>query len=250
MRIPNKFNGYSRDGIRLYNDPATAAAIAAAGTSTGTMAGTALLGTGAATGLGTAAAATIPELAGAGALGSMTGGMELAAAASNPLLQGITAGTSLFEGAGLTSLLNAPTTAALSPEIAANLATANGLANVAPAAELGFQGFGAPVAEATGLQSLTTPMLEVPTVNPVSAMQTPVNATPEALGDYSNVRTFDPAIDRIPSEEYMNTSSAGPSSAPPDSSGKTFQGPGNDTSLRSGMPDPQNMTGSAWDDIK
>jgi hypothetical protein len=29
MRIPNKFNGYSADGIRLYNDPVTAAAIAA-----------------------------------------------------------------------------------------------------------------------------------------------------------------------------------------------------------------------------
>jgi len=58
MRIPNKFNGYSRDGIRLYNDPATAAAIAAAGTSTGTMAGTALLTTGATAATGTAALAS------------------------------------------------------------------------------------------------------------------------------------------------------------------------------------------------
>lgn len=29
MRIPNKFNGYSADGIRLYNDPVTLAAMAA-----------------------------------------------------------------------------------------------------------------------------------------------------------------------------------------------------------------------------
>jgi hypothetical protein len=77
MRIPNKFNGYSADNIRLYNDPVTLTALTAAGAGTGTMAGTALLGTGAAaagTGaaLGTAAAAApavaataAPALAGA-----------------------------------------------------------------------------------------------------------------------------------------------------------------------------------------
>jgi hypothetical protein len=84
MRIPNKFNGYSADNIRLYNDPATLTAIAAAGTTT-TMAGAAAAplvaaGTGAA--LGTAAASTIPTLAGAGALGSMSGGTLAAAAPS------------------------------------------------------------------------------------------------------------------------------------------------------------------------
>ena len=47
MRIPNKFNGYSRDGIRLYNDPVTAAAagstlMAPAVAATTTGAGTAL----------------------------------------------------------------------------------------------------------------------------------------------------------------------------------------------------------------
>jgi hypothetical protein len=39
MRIPNKFNGYSRDGVRLYNDPGTLAALAAGSTGVGTMAG-------------------------------------------------------------------------------------------------------------------------------------------------------------------------------------------------------------------
>lgn len=67
MRIPNKFNGYSADNIRLYNDPVTLTALTAAGAGTGTMAGTALLGTGAAAGtgaaLGTAAAAAAPAVA-------------------------------------------------------------------------------------------------------------------------------------------------------------------------------------------
>jgi hypothetical protein len=39
MMIPNKFNGYSRDGVRLYNDPATLTAIATASTGAGTVAG-------------------------------------------------------------------------------------------------------------------------------------------------------------------------------------------------------------------
>jgi hypothetical protein len=104
MRIPNKFNGYSADNIRLYNDPVTLTALAtqagglgAAGAALGTA------GTGAA--LGTAAAATIPELAGAGALGSMVGTGE-GLAATLPQITG-----------------SASTLAQASPEIAANLAS-------------------------------------------------------------------------------------------------------------------------------
>jgi hypothetical protein len=82
MRIPNKFNGYSADNIRLYNDPVTLTALTAAGAGTGTMAGTALLGTGAAAAGAAGAASTIPTLAGAGALGSMSGGTLAAAAPS------------------------------------------------------------------------------------------------------------------------------------------------------------------------
>lgn len=119
MRIPNKFNGYSADNIRLYNDPVTLGASALA-----TMEGTAI-----------AAPVLLGEFgAGAGALGSMMGGAELlGAAAANPLLAGIQAGTGLFQGGGVASLLNAPVTTALSPEIASNLAAANGLASTAPA---------------------------------------------------------------------------------------------------------------------
>jgi hypothetical protein len=83
MRIPNKFNGYSRDGIRLYNDPATAAAIAAAGTSTGTMAGATLMATGA------------------------TAGTTAAIASNMALANGMNLGSNLYNaGSGLNSLLN------------------------------------------------------------------------------------------------------------------------------------------------
>ena len=50
MRIPNKYNGYSADGIRLYNDPVSAAVVANA------------MAAGAGT-LGTAAAAAAPAIA-------------------------------------------------------------------------------------------------------------------------------------------------------------------------------------------
>ena len=116
MRIPNKFNGYSADNIRLYNDPVTAAAIAAGGTATGTMAGAALLTTGAALETGIAAGTA---LAGGAALPGIIGG------AVAPGAFGVGAGST-----GLASLLNAPvasTLAGASPEIAANLAAANAI---------------------------------------------------------------------------------------------------------------------------
>lgn len=66
MRIPNKFNGYSADGIRLYNDPATAAIISA--------------GVGQ---LGTAAAAAAPTLA-ATTAAALPAAVPLAATAAVP----------------------------------------------------------------------------------------------------------------------------------------------------------------------
>ena len=122
MRIPNKFNGYSRDGIRLYNDPATATITIAS------------MGEG---------AAIASSLGAAGLLGTVGTGMVgagAAAALANPLLAGVQAGIGAYggvaEGGGLASLLSAPTTTALSPEIAANLAAANapaGFASMSPA---------------------------------------------------------------------------------------------------------------------
>jgi hypothetical protein len=107
MMIPNKFNGYSRDGVRLYNDPATLSAIAAAGTTT-TMAGAAaapLLAEAAIPAVATAATAApalgiLPEATGilpetlGGAQGIMQGAApEVAKAAGTELAQ--TAGQNL-----------------------------------------------------------------------------------------------------------------------------------------------------------
>jgi hypothetical protein len=62
MRIPNKFNGYSADNIRLYNDPVTLTALTAAGAE-GSMAGAALLPAAAAAPVATGAALGIlPEV--------------------------------------------------------------------------------------------------------------------------------------------------------------------------------------------
>lgn len=99
MRIPNKFNGYSRDGIRLYNDPLTVTATLSAMGETAAVAG-------AAEGLGALSA-------GAGALGSMTGGMELAAMtnAATPALfnpatvGGLAESMTLANGIGLPGLM-------------------------------------------------------------------------------------------------------------------------------------------------
>jgi len=127
MRIPNKFNGYSRDGIRLYNDPVTATAIAAAGTSTATMAGTALLGTGAA-----------------------------AATAAAPLLQGIAAGTTL---AGYGSNLAAASLASAPAVAAPAVIPASGVASGFDAAKyLANSGLGnaLPSASQTAIQQAAT----------------------------------------------------------------------------------------------
>lgn len=70
MRIPNKFNGYSADGIRLYNDPVSAAVVANA------------MAAGAGT-LGTAAAAAAPAIAAGTA--ATAAALPAAAAAAVPL---------------------------------------------------------------------------------------------------------------------------------------------------------------------
>jgi hypothetical protein len=71
MRIPNKFNGYSADNIRLYNDPVTLTALATQAGGIGA-AGAALGTTGAAL-LPAAAAAAAPVVAGAAAAPALAG---------------------------------------------------------------------------------------------------------------------------------------------------------------------------------
>jgi hypothetical protein len=111
--IKNKFNGYSKDGIRLYNDPVTVAAFTAGMSSAGTAAAVAAptltaAGLGTATMAGTTLGATGATLGGTAALGA-------AGTAAAPTLGAAAAAAAPTLGAG---------TAALSPEIAANLASA------------------------------------------------------------------------------------------------------------------------------
>lgn len=112
MRIPNKFNGYSADNIRLYNDPVTLTAL---GTAAAGGAGTAAaVGTGAALGAGTAAGTGAALGLGAGAglgtgtmAGTMLGGT------------GATLGTTAGLGAAGTSAGLGAAGAAVAPEVAA-----------------------------------------------------------------------------------------------------------------------------------
>jgi len=71
MRIPNKFNGYSADGIRLYNDPVTLAAMTAAASA-------------AAPAAATTAAAALPAAAAAAAPLAATAAIPAAASAAIP----------------------------------------------------------------------------------------------------------------------------------------------------------------------
>lgn len=71
MRIPNKFNGYSADGIRLYNDPVTLAAMASTAAA-------------AAPAAATTAAAALPAAAAAAAPLAATAAVPAAASAAIP----------------------------------------------------------------------------------------------------------------------------------------------------------------------
>ena len=116
MRIPNKFNGYSADNIRLYNDPATLTAIAAGSTGTATMAGVAAP-------LVTAAATAAPVVA--PTLASTLPGVLPEAANILPQTLGGT------QGIMQATMPAVETTAALTP---ANVSTAAAPATAAPAA--------------------------------------------------------------------------------------------------------------------
>lgn len=71
MRIPNKYNGYSADGIRLYNDPVTLAAMASTAAA-------------AAPAAATTAAAALPAAAAAAAPLAATAAIPAAASAAIP----------------------------------------------------------------------------------------------------------------------------------------------------------------------
>ena len=114
MMIPNKFNGYSRDGVRLYNDPATLSAIAAAGTTT-TMAGTVAAPLAAAATAAPAVASTLPGILPQATgilpetLGGAQGIMQGAAQTAAPALEATTAAMPVDQVAAAGQNLAAPT---------------------------------------------------------------------------------------------------------------------------------------------
>ena len=159
MRIPNKFNGYSRDGIRLYNDPATAAAIATAGTSTGTMAGATLMATG------------------------VQAGTTAAIASNMALASGMNLGANLYNG-GINSLLNSGASQAATPSVTIPTGTASkfnpasylqnsGLGNALPATEAA-----APIVNPN--QGILDAIQKAP-VSPVTDAATQIRPTVDAL---------------------------------------------------------------------
>lgn len=174
MRIPNKFNGYSRDGIRLYNDPATAAAIAAAGSTT-SMAGAATLMSG----------ATV-----AGSTAALASGMNL--------------GSSLYNAtSGLDSLLNSGAQQALTPTIIPTSPAPTGIAsgfNVDPsgAAQNYLSNLQTPAPPtftpdqmAMNTNIANSPMFK-PTLNPTAQITPTVNAAPEMLNAESVYKAAQP----------------------------------------------------------
>ena len=131
MRIPNKFNGYSRDGIRLYNDPATVGVTLA---TMGEASVVPALAMGTAGAVGTGAA--LGSMAG-GAMGSMTGGAELA---------GLT-------NAAVPSMFNPATVGGLAESMAASQYLGSGLAGL-DAGMVGSSAFGMPGFDPSAMGSL------------------------------------------------------------------------------------------------
>jgi hypothetical protein len=146
MRIPNKFNGYSADNIRLYNDPVTLTALAtqaggvgAAGAALGTTSA-ALLPAAAAAAAPVAAAAAAPALAGAApnALGilpeatgilpqTLGGAAQAAMPVADASVKAAATQANLAQGAGAN-------TGALTPDQIQAMGTTNQMANVKTAA--------------------------------------------------------------------------------------------------------------------
>ena len=113
MKIPNKFNGYSRDGVRLYNGPAAPLALAGT-TAIGTGVGGAAVGAGLGS-LGTGLAAGATMAGGVGLLGKLglsTIGTGLGGAG------GVLGGTALTPAvASLAPAAAAQATGAIAPSI-------------------------------------------------------------------------------------------------------------------------------------
>jgi hypothetical protein len=165
MKIPNKFNGYSRDGIRLYNDPVTAG-IVASGTTT--MAGTATLMSGAAIAGGT----------------SLASGMALGTSLYGGGLGGLTGsgafGTAAFDAAALGGA--APAVAPAATGIASGFNAPNYLASLQTPVTAPVAPFQADVLSSATLNPTLSPSVS-PALNPVNSMvQTTPAVSPVGTG--------------------------------------------------------------------
>lgn len=124
MRIPNKFNGYSADGIRLYNDPVTLAAMSAAASAAAPAAATAATTAAAAAPIAAAAVPLAATAAVPAAVSSAIPGIVSQAAPSLLGQTAMTAGSSAIPG--LISSSPAVFSAAANPITNAMATGANG----------------------------------------------------------------------------------------------------------------------------
>lgn len=180
MIIPNKFNGYSRDGVRLYNDPATATITIAS------------MGEG---------AAIASSLGAAGLLGTVGTSMV----GANALAQSMALGTNLYTGGGLGSLTGQGANAALDVSqvsamnaptgVASNFNAPQYLSNLQTPTVSPFT----PDQMAMNTNMLQSPILK-PTLTPATNITPTVNAIPESTYNLSSrfpglsERQFTPAF--------------------------------------------------------
>jgi hypothetical protein len=194
--IKSKFNGYSRDGIRLYNDPGTAAAFVAGmskataaaapaaftagGLGTGTMAGTMLSGTG----------AVLGNTAALGA--SSTAALGTAGGAAAPTMAAIAPQLAAPAAAGATEL------SAVMPEVASNLAAAGGSGSTAAQGIMqGAQGASTVPSAAPAIPGAAPPVLPPPAGAGPAAPIDPFRAAPPA-GNPVNPFANNPVIQSSP----------------------------------------------------
>ena len=201
MRIPNKFNGYSADNIRLYNDPVSAGVILAPEVLGGTVASAGALEGGIAAGM-SLAGGSLGSMAG-GALGSMMGGAAAPAAAQ---LAG-TVAPELAQAVAAPALETAASQAGLQ-----NLTPVNQLAQGAP--------FANPAITQTGLGTgPIVPPVSAPVVPPVDqvaqAAATDVAKTPGLTDAIRNAQATEfgaPQISYAPGEQGIAANA--PATAP------------------------------------
>jgi hypothetical protein len=214
MRIPNKFNGYSADGIRLYNDPVTMAMVGAAagaalkpndplrgamlGATVGFTGGTALgIGAGT-TAAGTGLTASGSALGGSAATGT---GTALGANAANAAKLGIeTTGLSTGIGSASAGTMGGGTGLSIAPTTIGSASNVSSIANAKSAADAANAASTAP--EWFGLNSM---------------IKTPggLSVTPATASAGSSVPGASYSLSGVPSATNYSLVAPSPVTSPP-----------------------------------